>query len=90
MKIELNKKQYKTLLTVMYCGEWVLNSHKTGNDKLSKETVDLEQLIFSFAKEAGLGDWIEYYADMEKYYPTAEMEAKNHGYITKYNIRQKR
>lgn len=90
MKFELTKKQYKTLLTIMYCGEWVLNSHKIGADKLSKETVDLEQLIFSFAKEAGLGDWIEYYPDLEKYYPTADMEVKNHVYITKYNMRQKR
>jgi hypothetical protein len=90
MKIELTKKQYKTLLTVMYCGEWVLNSHKKSDDKLSKETIELEQLIFSFAKEAGLDGWIEYYPDMGKYYPTADMEAKNHVYITKYNMRQKR
>jgi hypothetical protein len=52
MKIELNRNQYKTLLTIMYCGEWVLNSHKTDAVKISKETDNLEQLISPFAKEA--------------------------------------
>ncbi len=90
MKIELNKNQYKTLLTVMYCGEWVLNCHKIKDDKLSKETDDLEQLIFAFAKEDGLEKWIEYDDEMEKYFPTADMEDKIHVHIDKYNNKQKR
>lgn len=85
MKIELNKSQYKTLLTMMYCGEWVLNSHKTKNDQLSMATDDLEQVIFQFAKEAGLERWIEYDDAMKKYFPTADMEDEVHVYIDKYN-----
>lgn len=85
MKIELTKNQYKTLLTLMYCGEWVVNSHKTSEDKLSKETDDLEQLVFSFAKESGLEKWIEYDDSMKKYFPTADMEDKIHIHIDKYD-----
>ena len=88
MKIELTKDQYKTLLTTMYCGEWVLNSHKTDDDKILKETDNLEQLIFSFAKEAGLDKLIEYDDEMKKYFPTADMEDEIHIHIDKYNKRQ--
>ena len=89
MKIELTKEQYKTLLTVMYCGEWMLNSHKTTDDKISKNTENLEQLIFSFAKEAGLEKWIEFDDKFKKYFPTADMEDDIHINIDKYNKRQK-
>lgn len=90
MKIELSKNQYKTLLTVMYCGEWMLNSHKTDDDKLSEETANLEQLIFSFAKEAGLEKWMEYDEDSKKFFPTADMEDEIHKHIDNYNKRLKR
>jgi len=85
MKIELNKKLYKTLLTIMYCGEWVLNSHKTKEDKLYKETDEVEQLIFSLAKEAGVENWIVFDEDMKKYSPTAAMEEELHKFIHHYN-----
>ncbi len=89
MKIELTKKQYKTLLTIMYCGEWMLNSYKNKDDIISKKTEDLEQNIFSFAKDAGLERWIEYDIPMGKYFPTADMEDELHKYIDLYNLRQK-
>ncbi len=89
MKIELNKSQYKTLLTIMYCGEWVLNCHKTDKDKLFEESDDLEQVIFQSAKEAGLEKWIEYDDELKKYFPTAEMEDEIHVHIDKYNKRRR-
>ena len=54
MNIELAKDQYTTLLNLMYCGEWVLNSYKTREDKNYRETDKFEQFIFSFAKEIKL------------------------------------
>lgn len=90
MKIELTKEQYKTLLTVMYCGEWMLNSYKTEDDKMLKETDEVEQIIFSFAKDAGLERWIEFDDEMSKYFPTVEMEDRLQMFIDKYNDRQKR
>ena len=84
MKIELTKSQFKTLITTLYCGEWILNSHKTKDDKMSKETDSLEQIIFSSAKEAGLENWIEYDGDLEKYFPTDKMENDLHDYIDRF------
>lgn len=84
MKIELNKNQFKTLLTTLYCGEWLLNSPKLEVDKMAKDTDRLEQKIFSFAKEAGLENWVEYDEELEKYFPTEKMEMDLHGYIDKF------
>ena len=71
----------------MYCGEWVLNSKKTNLDKQQKATEELEQVIFSFAKDAGLEKWIEYDEQFKRYFLTADMEDDNHIYIDKYNKR---
>jgi hypothetical protein len=90
MKIELTKEEYKTLLTITYCGEWMLNSHKIKVDSISKRTESLEQNIFSFAKDAGLGKWIEFDTEMKKYFPTADMEDELHKFIDLYNLRQKK
>ena len=88
MEISLTKAQYKTLLTLVYCGEWVLNSYKTREDRVQKETDKFEQYIFSLAKENGLEKWIEYDEDLRKYFPTALMEENLHKHIDKYNKRQ--
>lgn len=88
MNIDLTKKQFQTLLELMYFGEWVANSYKTKEDKLYKETDNLEQHIFSYASQFGLVDWIEYDQRLKKYMPTLTMEEKFHPLIQKYNKRQ--
>jgi hypothetical protein len=88
MNIDLTKKQFQTLLELMYFGEWVANSYKTKEDKLYKETDNLEQYIFSYASRFGLEDWIEYDQRLKKYMPTLTMEEKFHPLIQKYNKRQ--
>ncbi len=90
MKIELTKEEYKTLLTLSYCGEWILNSHKTKVDTISKKSEVLEQKIFSFAKDAGLEKWIEYDSEMGQYFPTSDMEDELHKFIDQYDLRQKK
>ena len=89
MKIELTKEQYKTLLTIMYCGEWMLNSYKKKDDNISKETDNLEQIIFSFAKNAGFERWIEHDSELGKFFPTADMDDDMHKFIEIYNLKQK-
>jgi hypothetical protein len=89
MNIELTSDQYKTLLKLMYCGEWVLNCYKTSEDKVYRETDKFEQYIFSFAKEFKLEKWIEYDDEMDKFFPTAQMEAAFHNYIDKYDNRDR-
>lgn len=85
MEISLTKSQYKTLLTVVYCGEWMLNSFKTREDKMQKDTDELEQLLFAKAKEMGLSNWVEYDEELGRYFPTLRMEETLQKYLDKYD-----
>ena len=87
MELKLTKAQVKTLLTIMYCGEWVLNSHKTQEDKLFKETSELEQYIFSQAIEVGFEKWIKYDEESGKYFPTLLMEEALDKHVSNYDKR---
>jgi len=66
-KIEFTKDQYETLLKIMYCGEWILNSYKTKEDKVYKESVQFEQFIFSFAKDFKLEKMMEFKSIFKPY-----------------------
>ena len=79
-----------TLLKIMDCGEWVLNSYKTKEDKIYKESDELEQVIFSYAKEFKLEKWIEYDESSQKYFPTILMEETGSKFPDKYKEKQRR
>ena len=89
MNIELSKQQYKTFLTILYCGEWMLNSYKIKEDKIYKETQELEQYFYSLAKENGLEKWVDRNEKTGRYTPSLKMEEDVGVFIEKYNKRQK-
>ena len=53
MQIELSKKEFRSLLDLVYIGNWVLNSTR-GNDRFAVYD-DLESKLFSLCKEHGMG-----------------------------------
>lgn len=57
MKLELTKKQYRRLLDMVYIGNWILNSTR-GEDRFT-DYDDLESLLFSRAKDEGMGSLAE-------------------------------
>lgn len=71
MKIDLTKKQYEQLLELMYLGEWMANGHKVGAENKYDE---LEQRVFSYAKNFGSQNLIEYDRELKKSFPTKELE----------------
>jgi len=89
MNIDFTKDQYQTLLKLMYCGEWVLNSYKTSEDKTQRETDKFEQYIFSFAKGYGLEKWVELDEESGLFFPTYIMEDEFHEFVDKYNQKQR-
>ena len=82
MKIDLTKKQYKSLVTLVYLGDWIINSHKT---KPEKKVEDVRRHINGFAQEGGLGDWIEYDPELQGYYETRTMDEEMNQYIDEYD-----
>ena len=76
MTIDLNEKQFRTLLKAIYWAEWLKN-----NDKLEEEfdadgedIADLEQYIYSHAKEFNCQDLIESEPVDGEYIPSSELE----------------
>jgi hypothetical protein len=72
MQIELTKEQYRKLVEVLFLGDWLVNSHRTGakGDEIKTEYKKLEQHILSYSKEFQLGQLVmeeagEYFTTMK-------------------------
>ncbi len=74
MKINFTKKEYRLLIDILYIADWVLNAHKVEDDPRTRVYRILEQKIFSYAKEMGFENLIEYVTDFKEYFPSREYE----------------
>jgi trans-2-enoyl-CoA reductase len=59
MEIELNRKQFRRLLDMVYIGNWILNSTR-GEDRF-KDYDEVESLLFAKAAEEGMPTLAETY-----------------------------
>ncbi|MEI6854222.1 MAG: hypothetical protein WCL06_15345 [Bacteroidota bacterium] len=89
MKIEFSNEQYKTLLKMLFFADWFVNSYKVKDSEIYKETEDLQQYLFSFARTFGQEKWITFYEIFQKYMPTIEMEDELMHFVYEYNDDQK-
>lgn len=76
MEIKLTKEQYENLIKLVYLGNWMINAIRSGSeeDPQIEKYNEIEQYIFSFAKDAGLENYIEYDEEFKKFFPTQELE----------------
>jgi hypothetical protein len=74
MQIDFTQKEYECLLDVLYIADWVMNAHKVEDDPRTEAYKKLGQKIFSYAKDMGFENLIEYASDLKKYFPTGEYE----------------
>jgi hypothetical protein len=81
VKINITNKQYRALIQLIYAGNWVVNGHR--NEPL-KEYEDLDQYIFSLAKQFGMDNLITHDIKFDSYFPTQEFEDKLHEFIDEY------
>jgi len=73
MEIEFTKEQYDSLIKLVYLGNWMINSIRDGGKEIKKYD-EIEQYIYSFAKEFGFENLIEYDAQIRQYFPTWELD----------------
>ena len=89
MKIELDKKQYENLIKLVYLGNWMVNAIRDGSpeDKEIERYNEIEQYIFSFAKNADLEKYIEFDDEVGQFFPTNsfEFETDVEQYRQEYN-----
>ena len=72
MELKLTKKQYETLMKLVYLGNWVVNGYKK-EDKAA-DTDHLENYIYAKAGDFGLGSLVFYDEEQDGYYPSTETE----------------
>lgn len=89
MYITVSKEQYENLLRLVHLGNWMVNaihSGRPGDEQIEKYN-NIEQFIFSFAKEAGLEHLIEYDQESGRFFPTRRFdeEDETEGYREEYD-----
>jgi len=83
MKIFFSKKQYESLVKLVYLGDWMANSCRTGDDR-DLEMEKVEQHIYSFAKDFGMENLFDQ-NERGSIYPTKDFEESLDKYIDEYN-----
>lgn len=73
MEIKLTKEQYENLLKIVYLGNWMINAIRLEDEQIKKYD-QVEQYIFSFAKDVGLEKYIEFDKKYNQFFPTREFE----------------
>jgi len=76
MEIKLTKEQYENLLKLVYLGNWIVNSIRSGeeDDKRIEKYENIAQYIYSFSREEGLERYIEFDKQVNRFFPTREFE----------------
>ena len=76
MTIEFSEKQFRTLLKAVFWAEWLKNNHKAEEeiDDEGADLIDLEQHVYSHAKQYGSGDLIAPPNEEGEYLPTSQLE----------------
>lgn len=84
MQIKLSKEQYRELVKLIYLGNWMMNSFRNGEERVTS-VEDVEQYIYSFANQFDAKDLIQYKDQYDFYDVTAEFEAEMQPFIDDYD-----
>ena len=87
MEIKFTKDQFKKLLKIVYLGNWLANAIHSGRkgDERIKEFDEIEQYIFSFAKDFGLEKYVEFDEKFQEFFPTSELEEELQKFVDEYD-----
>ena len=87
MKISFTKKQFEDLLKVVYLGNWMANAIYDGSKEnpRNEDFEEIESYVFSFAKEYGLGRYVDYDKKCKQYFPTNKFDELVQKYIDDYD-----
>lgn len=84
INIELTTEQYKKLVELVYLGNWMANAVKTG-EILENEYEQIEHQMFSYSKDAELGDFVSLDDQYGEYVLSDEVEDKMQQLIREYD-----
>ena len=84
MKINLSNKQYKSLMKIVFLGNYMVNGPRL-HDEAIEEFEDIKQYIFSFYKDFQLENWIEKSDKHNELFATSELEDEVMAFINDYD-----
>lgn len=74
MKINFSKKEYETLLEILYIANWVIDAFETEPKPDKQKYEDLEQKILSYAKDFGMDRLVVWDARVSEYFHSKEFD----------------
>lgn len=77
MKINITKHEYRLLLDILSIASWVMNAFTIGEDKFPAHEA-LRKKIYSYFKEMGAEDRIEFAKNLDDYFELSEYEEHIH------------
>lgn len=77
MKINVTKKEYQTLLDMLYLSDWILHAHSEEKNEETKSYKEFEQKILSLANEFGMENAVEYNEKSGEYFLNKEFIQNN-------------
>ena len=84
MKINLTNKQYRSLLKLVFLGDFMVNGPRNYDERV-KEFDEIEQYLYSFYKDFQLENCIEKFKEDGCYYATKAFEDELTDYISDYD-----
>ncbi len=87
MKINFTEKEYRILVEMIQIADWVIFSESEDPGSENKPYLDLRNKLLAHVKEMGMEDLLEYSAEDDEYYETAEYEenSPHMRFIEEYN-----
>lgn len=80
--IALSREQYRNLLRLVFLGQWMTLSC---TDQDEENVLELEQSIFSYARDFESEDLIEYDEEVQLYFPSFEFEDQAFDLVDDYD-----
>ncbi len=74
MKINFTKDEFRTLLDLIYLGDWVLTAHDVDSDPKKSKHQEMVQKIYAHAKDFGFEKLIEHNPGLGAYSESLEFE----------------
>lgn len=85
MKINFTKKEYRKLIDLIHLGDMVVNGIRTGDDMI-EEYQELREYIYSFSKQMGCEDIIQFDKQFNQHFETRDYdESQVNDYLEEYN-----
>ena len=77
MNINFTKKEYRSLIELLYMADWLVNAHTADESEHPQHYAELIQKVYSHAKEMDCDDYITYEKTVDGYCETLMMDEES-------------